>query len=262
MRQYWRIFKEFFRTCLVEELEYRSEFIGNLFSSLFGIMVSILMVQIFFYQTDELGGWAYADVLVLLGIFNTLQGLVDFALRPNMPRLLLHIRMGTLDYVLTKPVDSMFFVSLRHLVFWRLIDVLLGVGLIIYGLIQKHFLPSLLDVGFFFVSLFAALLIIYSLWMLLMTTAFWVIRMDDLSFLFNSFFETTRFPITMYKGWLRMALTYVLPAAFLTFTPASSLIGKWNGGTTVASLIVALVFFWLTRRFWKFALANYTSASS
>lgn len=61
---------------------------------------------------------------------------------------------------------------------------------------------------------------------------------------------------------MRMALTYVLPAAFLTFTPASSLIGKWDGGTTVASLIVAVVFFWLARRFWKFALANYTSASS
>ncbi|WP_102349188.1 ABC transporter permease [Bacillus sp. Marseille-P3661] len=262
MRRYWCIFKEFFRTCLVEELEYRSEFIGNLLSSLFGILVSLLMVQIFFYQTDELGGWAYADVLILLGIYNTLQGLIDFALRPNMPRLLLHIRMGTLDYVLTKPVDSMFFVSLRHLVFWRFIDVMLGIGLVIYGLVQKHYLPSMLDVGFFFISIMAALVIIYSLWMLLMTTAFWVIRMDDLSFLFNSFFETTRFPITMYKGWLRMTLTYILPAAFITFTPASSLIGKWDGPSTIASVIVAIVFFWLARRFWKFALSNYTSASS
>ena len=170
--------------------------------------------------------------------------------------------MGTLDYVLTKPVDSMFFVSLRHLVFWRLIDVLLGNGLIIYGLVQKHFMPSLLDAGFFLISLLAALIIIYSLWMLLMTTAFWVIRMDDLSFLFNSFFETTRFPITMYKGWLRIALTYVLHAAFVTFTPASSLIGQWDGGATAASVIVAVIFFWLARRFWKYALANYTSASS
>ncbi|WP_338448617.1 ABC-2 family transporter protein [Niallia oryzisoli] len=262
MVRYWHIFKEFFRTCLVEELEYRSEFIGNLLSSLFGIIVSILMVQIFFYQTDQLGGWAYADVLILLGIYNTLQGLIDFALRPNMPRLLLHIRMGTLDYVLTKPVDSMFFVSLRHLNFWRLIDVLLGLGLIVYGLVEKQFFPVFLDVVFFFITILSALLIIYSLWMLLMTTAFWVIRMDDLSFLFTSFFETTRFPITMYKGWMRMALTYLLPAAFLTFTPASSLLGMWDVQTTIASGLVAIIFFWLARRFWKFALANYTSASS
>jgi ABC-2 type transport system permease protein len=262
MPRYWRIFKEFFRTCLVEELEYRSEFVGNLLSSLFGVLVSVLMVQIFFYQTKQLGGWPYEDVLILLGIYNTLQGLIDFALRPNMSRLLRHIRMGTLDYILTKPVDSMFFVSLRHLVFWRLIDVLLGIGLIIYGMIQKHFLPSTVDLGMFFISLCASLLLIYSLWMLLMTTGFWVIRMDDLSFLFNSFFETTRFPITMYRGWLRFALTYVLPAAFITFSPASSLLGKWDGMTTGISVILSTVFFWLSRKFWTFALRNYTSASS
>jgi ABC-2 type transport system permease protein len=262
MRRYWRIFREFFRTCFVEELEYRSEFLGNLLSSFFGVGIAVLTVQIFFYQTDQLGGWAYADVLILLGIFNTLQGFIDFALRPNMSRLLEHVRKGTLDYILTKPVDSMFYVSFRHLVFWRLIDVLLGVGLIIYGLVQKHYIPSLADILMFSVSLFSALVLIYSLWMMLMTTSFWVIRIDDLSFIFYSFFETTRFPIGMYRGWLRILLTYVLPAAFITNTPAVALLGKWNGATTALSIGIAGLFLWLSRRFWRYALRSYTSASS
>ncbi|WP_139490541.1 ABC transporter permease [Brevibacillus dissolubilis] len=262
MQRHWRIFREFFRTCLVEELEYRSEFIGNLLSSVFGIGIAILTIQIFFYQTDQLGGWVYEDVIILLGIFNFLQGLIDFALRPNMSRLLQHIRRGTLDYVLTKPVDSMFYVSFRHLVFWRLIDVVLGGGLIVYGLMQKQYIPSLSDFLMFVVSMFSSIVLIYALWMLLMTTAFWVIRMDDLSFVFNSFFETTRFPITMYQGWLRIVLTYVLPAAFITSTPAAALLGQWNGVTTLVSLVVAGVFLWLSRRFWRFALRSYTSASS
>jgi hypothetical protein len=50
--------------------------------------------------------------------------------------------------------------------------------------------------------------------------------------------------------------------AFRATLPASALIGQWNGGTTAASVIVAVVFFWLARRFRKFALANYTGASS
>lgn len=258
----WRIFREFFRTCLVEELEYRSEFTGNLLASLFGIGIAILTIKIFFYQTDQLGGWSYAEVLTLLGIFNTLQGLIDFALRPNMARLLQHIRRGTLDYVLTKPVDSMFYVSFRHLVFWRIIDVLLGIGLTFYGLRQQQYVPSSADLGMFVISLTAAIILIYSLWMLLMTTAFWVIRMDDLSFVFNSFFETTRFPISMYQGWVRVVLTYVLPAAFITSTPALALLGKWNIGATAAAMGVAVVFLWLSRRFWRYALKSYTSASS
>lgn len=262
MRRHWRIFLVFFRTCLVEELEYRSEFIGNLLSSLFGIGIAILTIQIFFYQTDQLGGWSYAEMLTLLGIFNVLQGLIDFALRPNMARLLQHIRRGTLDYVLTKPVDSMFYVSFRHLVFWRLIDVFIGIGLVIYGLAQQQVMPSLIDLMMFSVSMLAAVVLIYSLWMMLMTTAFWVIRMDDLSFVFNSFFETTRFPISMYRGWMRIVLTYVLPAAFITSTPTLALLGKWDGATTTVSICVAGVFLWLSQRFWRFALSSYTSASS
>lgn len=260
MRRYWRVFREFFRTCLVEELEYRSEFMGNLLSSLFGIGMAILTIKVFFYQTDHLGGWGYADVLLLLGIFNVLQGLIDFALRPNMSRLLQHIRTGTFDHILTKPVDSMFYVSFRHLVFWRLIDVLLGIGLMIYALIEKHYMPSVLDAAMFIVSIGAALVLIYALWMMLMTTSFWVIRIDDLSFVFNSFFETTRFPISMYRSWLRIVLTYVLPAAFITSTPALSLLGKWNGMTTIVSIILAGLFLWLSRRFWRYALRSYTSA--
>jgi ABC-2 type transport system permease protein len=262
MRRYARIFREFFRTCFVEELEYRSEFLGNLLSSFFGIGIAILTVNIFFYQTDQLAGWIYADVLVLLGVFNTLRGLIDFALRPNMPRLLEHVRRGTLDYILTKPVDSMFYVSFRHLVFWRLIDVLLGLGVIGYGLVEKHYIPSLVDVAVFIMTIAASFVLIYSLWMMLMTTSFWVIRIDDLSFIFDSFFETARFPIGMYRGWVRVVLTYVLPAAVITNMPALSLLGKWNIVTALISVVLAGVFLWLSRRFWRFALRFYTSASS
>jgi len=262
VRRYVRIFREFFRACFVEELEYRSEFLGNLISSFFGIGIAVLTVNIFFYQTDQLGGWTYADVLVLLGVFNTLRGMIDFALRPNMPRLLEHVRRGTLDYILTKPVDSMFYVSFRHLVFWRLIDVLLGLGVIGYGLMVKRYIPSLFDVLIFLITIAASFVLIYSLWMMLMTTSFWVIRIDDLSFIFDSFFETARFPIGMYRGLVRIVLTYVLPAAVITNMPALSLLGKWNMATAFIAVLLALVFLWLARRFWRFALRFYTSASS
>ena len=51
MRRYARIFCEFFRTCFVEEMEYRGEFLGNLVSIFFGIGIAILTVNIFFYRS-------------------------------------------------------------------------------------------------------------------------------------------------------------------------------------------------------------------
>ncbi|AGE22038.1 hypothetical protein GHH_c15070 [Geobacillus sp. GHH01] len=260
MRRYGRVFREFFRACLVEEMEYRSEFFGNFIASFFGVGIALLTVHIFFYQTDRLGGWTYGEVLVLLGVFNTLRGFIDFALRPNMPRLLEHVRRGTLDYILTKPVDSMFYVSFRHLVFWRLIDVALGLGVIGYGLYVERYVPSAADVLMFFVVMTASLLLIYSLWMMLMTTSFWVVRIDDLSFIFDSFFDTARFPGSMYRGAVRFVITYVLPAVLITNTPALALLGKWSMAAVLAALAAAILFLWLARRFWRFALRFYTGA--
>jgi ABC-2 type transport system permease protein len=86
--------------------------------------------------------------------------------------------------------------------------------------------------------------------------------MDDISFVFIYFFETTRFPIGMYRCWLRIVLTYFLPAAFITSTPALALLGRWNINAAAASILIAGVFLWLSRRFWRYALRSYTSASS
>lgn len=261
IRLYARLLYEFVRSNAMEEMQYRSEFLGNALSGLFGVGLAVLTVRIFFYRGDRLGGWTYADVLVLLGVFNVLRGLIDFALRPNMPRLLEHVRKGTLDFVLTKPVDGMFLVSFRHLALWRLIDVALGFGLIAYGLAQKGYVPTWQDAAVFAVTLAASLILVYALWMMLMTTAFWVIRIDDLSFVFDSFFETARFPAGTYRGWLRFVLTYVLPAAVITNTPALAILGQWNARAAAAAVTVALAFLWLARRFWRYALKAYTGAS-
>ena len=262
MKKNMKVLIEFFRACMVEELEYRTNFFGNMLTSLFWIVIAVLTVDVFFNQTNQLGGWSYYEVLVLLGVFNTINGFIEFALRQNMARIVDHIRKGTLDYVLTKPVDSQFFVSFRHLVFWRLADIFWGCALIVYALAKLGRWPSVLDFVLFLILLLAAMVLVYSIWMILMTTSFWFVKIEILSFIFSSFFETTRFPVQVYKGWLRILLTFILPAAFMTSVPSAALTGKWDVATTVIALLVALGFFVVSRVFWKVALKSYTSASS
>lgn len=262
MKKHMKVLLEFFRACMVEDLEYRTHFVGNVVTSLFWVIIAILTVDVFFGQTTNLGGWNYYEVLVLLGIFNTINGFIEFALRQNMTRIVEHIRKGTLDYVLTKPVDSQFFVSFRHLVFWRLADIFWGVILILYSLTKLDRWPTLLDFLIFMILILTAMILVYSIWMILMTTSFWFVKIENLSFIFSSFFETTRFPVDVYKGWLRILLTFILPAAFMTSVPAAALTGKWTITTTLIAVFVSVVFFMVSRIFWKFALRSYTSASS
>lgn len=262
MKRHWKVFIEFFRACMVEDLEYRTHFIGNLFTSLFWIVIAIMTVQVFYWQTPAIGGWSYYETLVLLGVFNTINGFIELALRQNMGRMVEHIRKGTMDYILTKPIDSQFFVSFRHMVFWRVADIVWGLLLIGFALVKMGKWPEFGEVILFLILLISALLLVYSMWMLLMTTSFWFVKIENLSFIFSSFFETTRFPVQAYSGWLRFFLTFVLPAAFITTVPSSVLIGEWTWMSILLSLVVSLVFLALSRLFWKFALKYYTSASS
>lgn len=262
VRRHLRILREFLRAAVVEEMEYRSHFVSNLLTTLFGVAMAVLTVQVFFYQTGSLGGWGFYEVLILLGIFNALQGFVDMVLRPNIGRIVQHIRKGTLDFVLVKPVDSQFFISFRHIVIWKLADILIGFAIVAAGVYGAGISPTIPDMLAFVLLMLASVVTLYSLWMGVMTLSFWFVKVENLSFLFSSFFETGRYPVQLYRGWLRILLTYVFPVAVMTTFPAASLIGKIGPGQVAVSLGIASATFVLTRLFWKRALRFYTSASS
>ena len=262
MVRYGRLFREFFRACLVEEFEYRVNFASNVLSTVAGLVLALLTVNLFFYRADDIGGWSYYEVLALLGIFNAMQGLIAFFLQPNMARLVAHIRTGTLDFVLLKPVNSQFYISFRHLVFWRLADVLVGLGIVAFSLWRLGYAPSAVQALQFALVFASGVAIVYALWMGMMLFSFWAVKVDNLSFLFTSFFETARFPVSVYQGVLRLLLMYLFPVALITTFPAASLIGRLGWAETAVSMLLAAALMALTRALWRFALKSYTSASS
>lgn len=56
------------------------------------------------------------------------------ALRPSIGRLSEYVRTGSLDLVLTKPIDPQFYISFRRLNVWRIADIVLGFALAGYAL--------------------------------------------------------------------------------------------------------------------------------
>ena len=262
MRKHLRLFRAFFHACLVEEFEYRANLAANLLSTLFWLAMSVLTVTFYFYRSPFIGGWSYYEALALVGIFSAVHGVIEFFLQPNMSRLVNHIRKGTLDFVLLKPVSSQFYVSFRHLVFWRLADVGLGMGVTIFA-VWKLGVPLQLSYLTQFALVFASsLVIVYSFWVGMMTMSFWAVKVDNLAHLFESFFETARFPVTVYRGVLRLLLTYIFPIAFITSFPAQAAFGKLNWTQAAIAVLLAALFLTMSRYLWKLALRSYTSASS
>ncbi|MGH2538051.1 MAG: ABC transporter permease [Candidatus Promineifilaceae bacterium] len=257
-----RLLGIFYKNTLINELEYRLNFLSNLALSLFWLLWAALSVRVYFFHTETIAGWRYHELLIVMGLFFMLNGFRQMVLEPNLSRLSEYVRLGTLDYVLTKPINSQFLVSLRHIGVYNWGDPLLGLGLVGYGLWRLEHLPSLGQVGQFIVLLAAAMIILYAFNLLLQTTTIWLINLDRADALVMGFLETGRFPVQFYRGWVRAALAVVIPVAFMTTFPAEALLGRLAWPWAAAAVVGAVGLFWLAAWFWRFALRYYTGASS
>src|SRR5437899_7048187 len=164
----FRILAAFWRLNLAEELQYRANFVASVLGTLFYMATALLTLALFFHHTTSLGGWNYWEIVVLLGVFNALTGVIEAVLRPGIGQLAGEVRSGELDLVLVKPVDAQGFVSFRRLDIWRLTDVVLGVALAGYALFRMRHMPSLAQLAAFGLTLAAAAVVAYSLWGVLM----------------------------------------------------------------------------------------------
>jgi ABC-2 type transport system permease protein len=108
----------------------------------------------------------------------------------------------------------------------------------------------------------AATAILYSLWLAVISLAFWFVRVDNLSYLFNAIFEAARWPVGVFRGWVRFALTFVIPVGLMTSFPAMALLGTLSAKNTLAATGLALTLLVVSRTLWTRALRHYTSASS
>jgi ABC-2 type transport system permease protein len=131
---------------------------------------------------------------------------------------------------------------------------------------MMHRLPSIAQVLTALVFLALAVLILYSIWILVVCTAFWVVKVDNLSYLFGSLFDVGRWPIDVlrgvWRGTLLMVFTVVFPVALMTTYPALALLGRLGLKTAVLALAGGIAFAVVARRVWQRALGMYTSASS
>lgn len=263
MRRYGHLLWVQARASLATAMQYRVDFLIEGAMSVYWLAWNLVPLLILFDQRDLIAGqWTFSGALVVIGWFTMLRGLLEGAINPSLVDVVERIRTGSFDYVLLKPADTQFLVSTAQFAPWKLVDVFGGIGLVIYAFWRLDRVPALADVGLALVLLLCAALVLYSLWILLVSAAFWVVRLDNLTYLFTAVFDAARWPVQVFKGAWRVLFTAIIPLALMTTYPAMAILGTLEARTAILSLAGALAFAALSRFLWTLAIRNYTSASS
>jgi ABC-2 type transport system permease protein len=234
----------------------------QLLQSAVGLGVGLAGLGVVFSHTADLGGWTRAELLAVMGVHTLMLGLINALIEPNMQRLMNDVQQGTLDYALTKPADAQVLVSVRELRVWSLLDVILGAVVLAVALAQLGGRLGAGQILGFVVALLLGGLMIYSLWLMVTTVAFWVVRVDNILNLFEGLYAAGRWPVGIYPGWLRGLLTFLVPVAFAVTVPAEALTGRLTAATLGLAAAVAGGLLLLARLVWRTGLRRYAGASA
>lgn len=260
--KYFRLLGAFFRVSVMGELAYRVNFFWQLFQSILSLVVSLTGLAVIFSYTDMLGGWRPDEILALVGVYFLVGGMIGLIIQPGMEQLIESVRDGTLDFTLTKPEDAQLIVSIKRVDIWRLIDIILGSAVLVAALIWLGEKVGVWQAGLFILMLIAGAVIIYSFFLILATLSFWFVRVENILVVFQSMYEAGRWPVSLYPGWLRYGLTFVIPIAFATTVPAEALTGRLTWETLLGAAGLAVGLFAVSRLFWRVGLRHYSGTSA
>lgn len=262
MIRYLRMFRAFASSEFQFEMEYRGNFYLSILEMFLVIGTSIAAVLVMFQHTTTMNGWTLAQMIVLLGVYYMIQGGVNLVFSPSFERLMEHVRAGTLDFHLLKPVNVQFLVSTRHLRVVRAADLALGFAVVIFGLVQVGVEIGVGPALLFVLSLLFGIALVYSLLLGLVTLSFWFVRVENLLAVFWAFTEAGRFPVDVYPLWLRVSLSTIVPIGIAVTAPANVIAGRMDAVAVALLGAGTVLAVGLASALWRWGLRSYTGASA
>ena len=260
------------RNSLIREMTFRVNFIAHSIAIMSWTGLQLVFYNIIFQFRDSIGkdtGWTRYPFFVFLGTVMVVNSLMQTFFLPNLREFSEMIRKGNLDFVLLKPIDTQFLVTFNRIDWSSLSNFALGIGVIVYAMIQMQYMPEVLQLLLFPVYLIVGVSIYYSTILLMSCSSVWMGRNQSLDQLWFYITTFSRYPLEIYQGSLglpiRWIFTTVFPVLLVVHVPARVLAKPLTmeqlplAGYAVVVAILGLFF---SRMLFKFSLNKYRSASS
>ena len=269
---YLRVFLTFARNSLVRDMTFRGNFIIDAISSLLWVVPNVVLYLQVFRFTNSIGkdgGWEQYQFYAFFATGLVMNAVVQTFFMTNVDELTDLIRTGGLDFVLLKPIDTQFLVSLRRIDWSSLANLLAGLAILAYSAAHLPQPPGLVQAALYCLYLACGIAIYYSLMITLGATTIWMGRNLTLYDFWFYIITFSRYPMEIYTGRLGNALrslfTFVVPVLIVVNVPARILVRPLDARQwPLAAFALVATAACLAASRWVFqaALSSYRSASS
>lgn len=261
VRKNLRILRALALASLQADMEYRANLVFRVLTDTIWYVAQILTFEILFFHTPRLGDWNREETRVFLGILFVVDAIYMIFFQDNLHHLNEKVRRGELDLILAKPVSSRLMVSCYNIATAIFGNLILACGWLAWSIarlpeFQWSRLPWLL------VLIPVAVCTLYCLRFFFSTLAIIFTRVDAVQYLWYNFYKLGMRPDSIYAPWLRWLLLTLVPVGIISSVPSRAILDPPDYFLFFYSIAFSTLLFWLTGRFWRYALGKYSSASS
>jgi ABC-2 type transport system permease protein len=261
IKRYLRVYKTLLRLNVIRLFAYRANFLNSaLAHTTWGMFVLISMILLT-SRASGVAGWNQNELLLFAGIYNIIFSVFYFFFSRNFGELSNMVHYGRLDGLLVKPIDSQFLVTCTYVGYTHVIRFVIGIVFVVIILLRMHSDITVMTVLWFIFFMIFSIGIMYSVWLAVLTITVWFSKLSNLVSLMYELNGIARYPQEIYKGAGNVLLILFFPLTLVIATPVKALLSRMLLGDILLPMLFAVVLFYLSRKFWQFALRSYTSAS-
>ena len=262
LRKYFYLYLRTFKQSLMTEMQYRVNFFTWVTIHSVNIIVQILFFRIIYQNIDQINGWTFYQVLLVLAVHKCVITIGSLTFFPVMYQFANKIKTGDFDLQLIKPVSPLFLATFSWVDiedFQNLINSLILMTVCLTQLKPISLIPNLF-LGV--IMMFFALLFLFSLLVSLQSLAFRFINVINVRYFFWSFINMSEYPAKAIIRVPSIIRALLFPAILISSVPAEVLFGRWELGWIIGIASVSITLFFLSRQFFYHQLKMYSSASS
>lgn len=210
-------------------IEYPANIAGWLISNPLQFIMGFAIIKFVVVSFGEINGWNYGQLAFLYGlsVISHALSMIFFVQGWFMGYFVLE---GEFDRYLTRPLGVLYQFFFTNINIFGVTDLIPGILVFVYGCVKCQ-----ISVSFFFivqviVMLIGATLIRGGIYILLGSTSFYTRSAVDFGQYTQEIMDkTTMYPISMYPEGMQLILTFLIPVGWVSFYPASGLLGIDNG---------------------------------
>lgn len=242
LRRNARLYRRCLGAHLRSTLEYEADFWIMSVSAVLAQGVGVVFLWAIFRSIPQINGWAFWDVVMIYALVVLSEGLsVLFA--QGAWSMAFTVNLGGFDALLLRPFSPLLQILSSEIGMNGLGNVALGGALLGASVAHADVEWSPATIALLVVGVISAALVKVGLNTATNAAAFWIkTPWSMFAFSMHTFGELARFPITIYGIGVRLALSIVLPYAFMSYFPAQAVLSQ--GSARWLGLLTPVVAVW------------------